>query len=59
MLRPLLWALLILSASANGITSMSDLSPLVGVGFGLGTLGCAAALILHHYRHRRPADTTG
>ncbi|MDG4786053.1 hypothetical protein O7626_08960 [Micromonospora sp. WMMD1102] len=58
-LRPLLWVLLIASAAANGISSMTDLSPLVGIGFGLGTLGCAGALILHHYRHRRPADPTG
>lgn len=53
LLRPLLWLLLIVSAAANAVTSASGLNPFVGVGFGIVTLACVAALIAHHYRHRR------
>lgn len=53
LLRPLLWVLLIVSAAANAVTSVSGLNPLVGVAFGVVTLACVVALITHHYRHRR------
>ncbi|GAB3974211.1 hypothetical protein V1634_19580 [Plantactinospora veratri] len=52
-LRPLLWTVLIVSAAANGVSSITGLPPLVGIGFGVVTLGCVAALVIHHYRHRR------
>lgn len=52
-LRPVLWLVLILSTAANAVTSASGLNPLVGVGFGVVTLACVAALVVHHYRHRR------
>jgi hypothetical protein len=53
LLRPVLWLVLIVSAAANAVTSASGLTPVVGVGFGLVTLACVAALTAHHYRHRR------
>ncbi|MFY1669678.1 hypothetical protein ACN27G_06930 [Plantactinospora sp. WMMB334] len=53
LLRPLLWVVLIVSAVANGVSSIVGLPVLVGAGFGLLTLACVAALIVHHYRHRR------
>jgi Flp pilus assembly protein TadB len=52
MLRPALWLLLILSAAANATVNTAGASPLAGVGFGLITLASAAALVVHHYRHR-------
>jgi hypothetical protein len=52
-LRPVLWIVLILSATANGTLSGLDANPVVSVGFGLITLACAASLVVHHYRHRR------
>ena len=53
LLRPALWLLLIVSAAANAASSLLDLHPLVGIGFGVVTLGCIAALIARHYRSRR------
>jgi len=53
LLRPVLWLVLIVSAAANVVASTSGLSPLAGASFGLVTLACVAALIVHHYRHRR------
>jgi Flp pilus assembly protein TadB len=53
LLRPVLWLVLIASAAANGISSTIGLRPLVGIGFGLVTLACTAALVVHHYRYRR------
>ena len=52
MLRPVLWLLLILSAADNATVSVAGWNVLVGVGFGLITLACAAVLVVHHYRHR-------
>jgi hypothetical protein len=52
-LRPALWLALIVSATANAVSSSIGLRPFVGIGFGLITLACAATLIVHHYRHRR------
>jgi hypothetical protein len=52
MLRPLLWAVLVVSAAANATSSTVGAHPIVGVGFGLITLACAAVLVVHHYRHR-------
>ncbi|MET7419884.1 hypothetical protein [Dactylosporangium sp. NPDC005555] len=52
MLRPVLWLVLIVSAGANATASTADANPLIGVGFGLVTLACAATLVVHHYRHR-------
>ncbi|GAA0843469.1 hypothetical protein ACFQVD_01265 [Streptosporangium amethystogenes subsp. fukuiense] len=53
MLRPVLWLLLVVSAALNMVTSSIDVNVFVGIGFGLLTLACAAALIVHHYRYRR------
>ncbi|MER5997770.1 hypothetical protein ABT120_04300 [Nonomuraea angiospora] len=51
--RPVLWLLLAIFAVANMVTSTSDLNMLVGIGFGLATMACAAALIQQHYAQRR------
>jgi hypothetical protein len=51
-LRPVLWLVLIVSAAANAVCSSIGISPFVGAGFGVITLACAIALIVHHYRHR-------
>ncbi len=61
LLRPMLWVLLFLSASANATMSAvansaqnhSDLFTALAAGFGAVALGSAAALIMHHYRGRR------
>jgi hypothetical protein len=51
MARPALWVLLVLCAAANIVTSSTGIV-LVGIAFGLLTLACAAALVVHHYRRR-------
>jgi hypothetical protein len=51
--RPLLWLLLVISAAANAVASTTGVNVFVGAGFGLITLACATALIVHHYRNRR------
>lgn len=52
-LRPLVWLVLIISASGNVIASTADLGVLFNVAFGLLSTACAAVLIVHHYRYRR------
>ena len=52
LVRPALWVLLVVSAAANMVTSSAGLNPLVGVDFGLLTLACITALVVHHYTHR-------
>jgi hypothetical protein len=52
-LRPLLWVLLVISATGNVVASGAGLDVLVGVGFGLLTLTFGTALAVHHYRNRR------
>jgi hypothetical protein len=52
-LRPVLWLLLVISAAANMATSNAGLNMMIGIGFGLVTLACGAALIVDHYQHRR------
>lgn len=49
-LRRALWVGLFVSAAANASASSLGVNPLIGIAFGLATLGCIAALILHHYR---------
>jgi hypothetical protein len=51
--RPVLWLLLVISAAANMATSNTGLNMMIGIGFGLVTLACGAALIVDHYQHRR------
>ncbi|MET7327193.1 hypothetical protein [Nonomuraea sp. NPDC005650] len=51
--RPVLWLLLAIFAVCNMVTSTSDLNMFVGIGFGLATLACAAALVQQHYAQRR------
>jgi hypothetical protein len=50
-LRPALWLVLVLSLAANAITSTIGATA-ISVVFGLITLACATALVLHHYRNR-------
>ncbi|MGC9668449.1 hypothetical protein ACNTMW_18070 [Planosporangium sp. 12N6] len=52
LLRPALWLGLIVSAAGNAAASSADIGPYPGIAFGLVTLACAAALVVHHYRHR-------
>ncbi|MEV4283477.1 hypothetical protein [Actinoplanes xinjiangensis] len=51
-LRPTLWALLIVSLAANGITSILGVNLFIAAGFGLAALACAAVLAVQHYRYR-------
>ena len=50
--RPLLWLVLVVSAAANAVASSTGVNVFVGAAFGIVTLGCAAALVTHHYRRR-------
>jgi hypothetical protein len=50
--RIALWALLVISAVCNVVTSASGLHVLVGIGFGLLTLALGAALVVDHRRSR-------
>lgn len=52
-LRVVLWLVLVVSAAANASTSLAGLNPLLSVAFGVATLLCVAALIVHHVRGRR------
>ena len=51
--RPLLWFVLVVSAALNAVFSSSGQNPALGIGFGVVALAAIAALIVHHYRHRR------
>jgi hypothetical protein len=51
-LRPALWLVLIVSAAGNAAASSAGIAPYVGIALGVVTLACAAALAVHHYRHR-------
>jgi hypothetical protein len=53
-----LWMILILSAAGNAASNIIGYNTLVGIGFGLVTVGCSAALIIRHHQQRRnsPAD---
>lgn len=53
MLRPVLWLLLVITVAANAVISSANLNLALGVASGLAALGCATALIVDHYRHRR------
>ncbi|GAA4949241.1 hypothetical protein [Actinoplanes utahensis] len=50
-LRPALWLLLIVGLTANAAASTIGATA-VSVVFGLITLGCAAGLVVDHYRRR-------
>ncbi|GAB2959884.1 hypothetical protein LWP59_06035 [Amycolatopsis acidiphila] len=50
--RPVLWLLLVVSATCNVVASVSNLV-VVSVVFGVITLSLGAALVMHHYRGRR------
>ncbi|WP_206337525.1 hypothetical protein [Streptomyces sp. Z26] len=52
-LRPVLWTVLVVCAAANAVFSGTGASVAAGIGFGLLTLACATALVVHHYRGRR------
>lgn len=52
MLRPVLWLLLVISAAANATVSAAGANVIAGICFGLVTLACATALVVHHYRNR-------
>ena len=51
--RRVLWVLLAGCAAGDLIAARSGVRTSVGLVFGLGTLGCAAVLIVQHYRMRR------
>ena len=53
LLRPVLWVVLVVAAVVNAVSSSAGVNPFVSGAFGLITLACATALIVHHYRHRR------
>ena len=49
--RPLLWVLLALALTANGILSLLSL-PIIGAVFGVVALVLGALLVRDHYRRR-------
>ncbi|WP_326699527.1 hypothetical protein OG909_20900 [Streptomyces sp. NBC_01754] len=52
--RPVLWTLLLLCAAGNAVTSsISGVVVAVPLVLGLATLGCVAALVVHHRKQRR------
>ncbi|WP_055552040.1 hypothetical protein [Streptomyces sp. NBRC 110028] len=52
--RPVLWLLLVVFAVANMVTSsVGGLNVFIGIGFGLATLACGIALVVHHRGQRR------
>ncbi|MFC5825102.1 hypothetical protein [Nonomuraea insulae] len=51
--RPVLWLLLAVFMVGNMVSNTAGLHLFLGVGFGLATLACAAALIVQHYDRRR------
>jgi hypothetical protein len=50
--RTMLWLVLVVSAAANVVASTAGLNLFIGLGAGLVTVACAAALIVDHYQHR-------
>ncbi|MGW1680600.1 hypothetical protein [Saccharopolyspora sp. NPDC002376] len=52
-LRPLLWLVLVISASANLVLWSTSSGVLIGLWFGLLTALSGMGLIVHHYHHRR------
>ncbi|MEV6229758.1 hypothetical protein AB0L88_18035 [Saccharopolyspora shandongensis] len=52
-LRPLLWLVLIISASTSLVLWSTSTGVLIGLGFGLLTALSGMSLIVHHYHHRR------
>ncbi|MGJ6965992.1 hypothetical protein ACSDR0_29200 [Streptosporangium sp. G11] len=53
MVRPVLWLLLAAGALCVMVAFSADAGVLAGIGAGLLTLACAAALIIHHYLRLR------
>ena len=53
LVRPALWLLLVISAAGNMVTSTTGANVIVGVAFGVATLGLGTALVVQHYRNRR------
>ena len=51
-LRPILWVLLVVSAASNMVATSAGLNVLFGIGFGLLTLACVTAIVVHHYANR-------
>jgi hypothetical protein len=51
--RPVLWLLLVISLAGNMVMSSTGMNMLTGAAFGVATVSCAIALIVHHYRNRR------
>ncbi|XVQ09784.1 hypothetical protein ACQP1W_45920 [Spirillospora sp. CA-255316] len=51
--RPVLWLVLAVSLAANVLTSSVGGNVLIGSVFGACALASGAALIVHHYKHRR------
>jgi hypothetical protein len=55
--RPVLWLLLAVFLVGNLVANTAGLHVLIGAGFGLATLACAAALIVQHYDNRRRSSS--
>lgn len=51
--RPLLWVLLVVSGAANSVTSFGGVHAWIHLGFGVVTLLCVVALVMHYLRGRR------
>ena len=51
-LRPLLWLVLFVSAAANAVLSTAGDNLWISSAFGVVTVLCAVALIVHHRRNR-------
>jgi hypothetical protein len=53
LLRPLLWLMLAVSTVGNSVVSFGDAGTAVHLGFGVATMLCVIALIVHHLRAGR------
>jgi len=53
--RPVLWGVLAVAVVVNAITSMSSLSPVIGVAFGVLALATAGLLLRDHLQRRARA----
>ncbi|TDD69195.1 hypothetical protein [Actinomadura rubrisoli] len=52
--RPVLWLLLVITAAGAMASFSEGAAVLVGAAFGIPALACGGALIVQHYRNRRP-----
>lgn len=52
-LRVVLWTLLVISVAGNSVTSLGGMNMWVSATFGVVTVACIVALVVHHMRTRR------